>query len=137
MTDYKNKTMNDYADYSEKDLEELRDRLTLQSNNLEETIREVNNALKIKRCALGDLAIAKNPYYKDKSVVIKIIVSKGSYIVTRIKSSGICISVDQITQHDTNFLKYYKMCSKIDWDRALSNLNYFFKNSNLSVNEYK
>lgn len=129
--------MSDYTNYSEKDLEELRDKLTTQCNNLEETIKEINNALKVKRCALGDLAIAKNPYYKDKSVVIKVIVSKGSYIVTRIKCSGTCISVDQLTHHDTNFLKYYKMCSKVDWDKALNNLNYFFKNSNLSVNEYK
>lgn len=110
------------SDYTTQDLEELRDRLASQRDNLEHTIREVTNALKVKRTALGDLAIAKNPYYKDKSVVIKVIASKGSYIITRIKASGTCISVDQLTQPDTSFLKYYKLCSKVDWYNALSRI---------------
>ena len=126
--------MNEYKDYSIEDLEKLKDDLMSQRCNLDNTIDNIVSALKYKRCNVEDSVIRNNPYYKDKSVVLKVtITNSNAYLITRIKPQGTCISIDQIIQPDTKFLKYYKMCSKGDWDNALDRLNIWFKDSNIKV----
>lgn len=123
----------DYTDYSIEDLEKLKEDLMSQRCNLDNTIADIISALQHKRCDVEESVIRNNPYYKDKSVVLKVTIVNNNYLITRIKPTGTCISIDQITQSDTEFLKYYKMCSKRDWDNALDRLNIWFKDSNIKV----
>ena len=127
--------MSDYKDYSIEDLENLKDVLMSQRSKLDNAIDDIVDTLKYKRSTIGDNIIKSNPYYKDKSVVIKVTIVNNNYLITRIKPKGTCISIDQIIQPDADFLKYYKMCGKRDWDNALDRLNIWFKDSNLKVSD--
>ena len=127
--------MSDYKDYSIEDLENLKDDLMSQRSKLDNAIDDIVDTLKYKRSTIGDNIIKSNPYYKDKSVVIKVTIVNNNYLIIRIKPQGTCISIDQIIQPDADFLKYYKMCGKRDWDNALDRLNIWFKDSNLKVSD--
>lgn len=130
--------MSDYSTMQTKDLEELKERLLGQRHNLDNEIEQVINELAIKRTYLNDTTISLNPYYKDKANVIKVTINNNSsfrYTVTRIKPRGKLLGIDQFNSQDTDFLKYYKMCSKLDWDNALDRLNTWLKDANLKVEE--
>ena len=127
--------MSDYKDYSIEDLENLKDVLMSQRSKLDNAIDDIVDTLKYKQSTIGDNIIKSYPYYKDKSVVIKVTIVNNNYLITRIKPQGTCISIAQITQPDADFLKYYKMCGKRDWDNALDRLNIWFKDSNLKVSD--
>jgi hypothetical protein len=119
--------MSNYSEMQTKDLEELREKLLNQWHNLDNTITQVTAELQRKKVSLSELAVKKNPYYKDKNNVLKITINDGIYFITRLHITGKVIGVDQICSDNSQFLKYYKMCDKSEWDEQLANLNDYFK----------
>lgn len=75
-------------------------------------------------------------YYKNKVSYIKVNISdRGEYIVTKVNPNGKCFGISQYILNTTDFLKYYEMCSKSEWEGALSRLNMWLKDANLKVKD--
>ena len=129
--------MNDYSKMSIEDLEKLKKNLLNQKSNLNNTIEEVINNIRFKKVQAGNKTIRLNPYYKDKSSYLKVVISdEGYYIITRIVPCGACIGICQYSSLNTSdYLKYYKVCSKSEWKNAIDRLNIWFKDASLEVKE--
>ena len=128
--------MNDYLKMSNEDLEELKKNLLNQKSDLNHTIEEVINNIRYKKTLANNSDIRINPYYKDKSSYLKVVISDGGgYIVTKVTPSGKCLGISQYILNTTDFLKYYEMCSKSDWDSAIDRLNMWFKDASLKIKE--
>ena len=128
--------MSDYSNMSMKDLEELKENLLSQRSNLDNTIEDVINSIKAKNLQANNTTLRLNPYYKDKSNYLKVVISDGGgYIVTKVTPSGKCLGIYQFLSNTIDFLKYYKMCAKSEWDSAIDRLNMWLKDANLKVKE--
>lgn len=46
---------------------------------------------------------------------------------------GKCIGIYQFNADNTNFLKYYKICSQSEWESAIDRLNIWFKDASLKI----
>ena len=126
--------MSNYSEMSIEDLEELKESLLSQRGNLDNTIEDVINSIKAKKLRINDTTLRLNPYYKDKSNYLKVVISDG-YIVTKVTPSGKCLGIYQFLSNNIDFLKYYKMCAKSEWDSAIDRLNTWLKDSSLKVEE--
>ena len=128
--------MSDYSNMSIKDLEELKEDLLNRRSNLNNTIEEVVNNIRYKKTLANNSDIRINPYYKNKVSYIKVNISdRGEYIVTKVNPNGKCFGISQYILNTTDFLKYYEMCSKSEWEGALSRLNMWLKDANLKVKD--
>ncbi len=128
--------MSDYSQMSIEDLENLKEDLLNRKSNLNNTIEEVVNNIKYKKTQTNNNTLRINPYYKDKVSCIKVGISdRGEYIVTKITPSGKYLGIFQYISNTTDFLKYYEMCSKSEWECALSRLNTWLKDANLKIKE--
>lgn len=128
--------MSDYSEMSIEDLEKLKEDLLSQKSNLNNTIEEVVNNIRFKKTQTSDDTLRLNPYYKDKTSYIKVVISDGGgYIVTKVTPSGKCLGIYQFLSNTVEFLKYYEMCSKFDWECALNRLNMWLKDASLKVKE--
>ena len=128
--------MSDYSKMSIDDLEKLKKDLLNQKSNLNNTIEEVVNNIKFKKTQASDDTLRLNPYYKDKTSYIKVVISDGGgYVVTKVTPSGKCLGIYQFLSNTVEFLKYYEMCSKFDWECALNRLNMWLKDASLKVKE--
>lgn len=128
--------MNDYLKMSIEDLEELKKNLLNQKSDLNHTIEEVINNIRFKKALSRDRVLRLNPYYKDKSSYLKVTISnEGGYIVTKVTPSLEYLGICQFLSKNIEFLKYYEMCSKSDWEDALNRLNMYFKDASLKVKE--
>ena len=128
--------MSDYSNMSIKDLEEFKENLLYRKSNLNNTIEEVVNNIRFKKIQAGNKTIGLNPYYKDKSSYLKVVISDGGgYIVTKVTPSGKCLGIYQFLSNTIDFLQYYEICSKSDWDSAIDRLNMWFKDASLKIKE--
>ena len=128
--------MSDYSNMSIKDLEELKENLLNQKSNLNNTIEEVINNIRFKKTQASNNTLRLNPYYKDKSSYLKVVISnEGGYIITKVTPSVDYLGICQFLSNNINFLQYYEMCSKSDWDSAIDRLNMWFKDASLEVKE--
>lgn len=128
--------MSDYSEMSIEDLEKLKENLLSQRNNLDNTIEDIVNNIKYKKTQTNNDTLRINPYYKNKVSCIKVGISdRGEYIVTKITPSGKCLGIYQFISNTTDFLKYYKMCAKSEWDGAIDRLNTWFKDASLKIKE--
>lgn len=128
--------MNDYSKMSIEDLEGLKEDLLNQRSNLNNTIEEVVNNIKYKKTLANNSSLRINPYYKNKISCIKVVISdEGKYIITEITSSGKCLKISQYILNTTDFLRYYEMCSKSEWESAIDRLNMWFKDASLKIKE--
>lgn len=128
--------MSDYSEMSIEDLKKLKEDLLNQKSNLNNTIEEVVNNIKFKKMQASDDTLRLNPYYKDKTSYIKVVISdEGGYVVTKVTPSGKCLGIYQFLSNTVEFLKYYEMCSKFDWECALNKLNMWLKDASLKVKE--
>ena len=128
--------MNDYLKMSIEDLEELKEDLLSQRDNLEDTIEKIVNNIEFKKALAGDKILRLNPYYKDKSSYLKVTISdKGKYIITKVTPSGNYLGISQFLSNNIDFLKYYERCSIFNWEDALNRLNMLFKDASLKIKE--
>ena len=128
--------INNYSEMSIEDLEKLKKDLLDQKSSLNNTIEEVINNIRFKKVQAGNKTIRLNPYYKDKSSYLKVVISDGGgYIVTKVTPSGNCLGIYQVLSNTTEFLKYYEICSKSEWDSAIDRLNMWLKDASLKVKE--
>ena len=128
--------MSDYSEMSIEDLEKLKENLLSQRNNLDNTIEDIVNNIKYKKTQTNNDTLRINPYYKNKVSCIKVGISdRGEYIVTKITPSGKCLGIYQFISNTTDFLKYYKMCAKSEWDSAIDRFNTWLKDASLKVKE--
>ena len=128
--------MNDYSKMSIKDLEELKENLLNQKSNLNNTIEEVVNNIRFKKIQAGNKTIGLNPYYKDKSSYLKVTISdEGGYIITKVSPNSDYLGISQFLSNTIDFLTYYEICSKSDWDSAVDRLNMWFKGASLKIKE--
>lgn len=128
--------MSDYSNMSIKDLEELKENLLNQKSNLNNTIEEVINNIRFKKIQAGNKTIGLNPYYKDKSSYLKVVISnEGGYIITKVSPNGDYLGISQFLSNTIDFLTYYEICSQSDWEDALNRLNMLFKDASLEVKE--
>lgn len=126
--------MSDYSKMSIEDLEELKKNLLNQKSDLKHTIEEVINNIRYKKALSRDKVLRLNPYYKDKSSYLKVIISdEGGYIVTKVTPSLEYLGICQFLSKNIEFLKYYEMCSKSEWESAIDKLNVWFKDSSLKI----
>lgn len=131
-----NKNMNDYLKMSIEDLEKLKEDLLSQRDNLEDTIGEIISNIKSKKTQINDNYLRLNPYYKDKISCLKIVVNDVSgYIVTKVTPNDKWMGIYQFYTETIDFLKYYKVCSKSEWENAIDRLNIYFKDASLKVEE--
>ena len=132
----KTENINNYSEMSIEDLKKLKEDLLDQKSSLNNTIEEVINNIRFKKVQAGNKTIRLNPYYKDKSSYLKIVISDGGgYIVTKVTPSGKCLGIYQFLSNTIEFLKYYEMCSKSEWDSAIDRLNMWLKDASLKVKE--
>ena len=128
--------MNDYLKMSIEDLEELKENLLNQKSNLNNTIEEVVNNIRFKKIQAGNKTIGLNPYYKDKSSYLKVVISdEGGYIITKVTPNSDYLGISQFLSKTIDFLTYYEICSKSDWDSAIDRLNVWFNDASLEVKE--
>lgn len=128
--------INNYSEMSIEDLKKLKEDLLDQKSNLDNTIEEVINNIRFKKIQAGNKTIRLNPYYKDKSSYLKVVISDGGrYIVTKVTPSGKCLGIYQFLSNTVDFLTYYEICSKSDWNSAIDRLNVWFKDASLEVKE--
>ena len=128
--------INNYSEMSIEDLKKLKEDLLDQKSNLNNTIEEVINNIRFKKIQAGNKTIRLNPYYKDKSSYLKVTISdKGGYIITKVTPSGDYLGISQFLSNTVDFLKYYEMCSKSEWESAIDKFNIWFKDANLKVKE--
>lgn len=128
--------MNDYLKMSIEDLEKLKEDLLSQRDNLEDTIGEIISNIKSKKTQINDNYLRLNPYYKDKVSCLKIVVNDISgYIVTKVTPNDKWMGIYQFYTETIDFLKYYKVCSKSEWENAIDRLNIYFKDASLEVKE--
>lgn len=129
--------MSDYSKMSIEDLEKLKKKLLSQEENLNNTIEEIISIIKSKKEQININNLGLNPYYKDKTSYLKVVVSgKGYYIVTKIVPCGQCMGIYQYSILNTpDYLKYYNVCSKSEWESAIDRLNVWFKDANLKIKE--
>ena len=128
--------INNYSEMSIEDLEKLKKDLLDQKSNLNNTIEEIINNIRFKKTQASDDTLRLNPYYKDKATYLKVVISDGSgYIVTKVTPSGKCLGIYQFLSNTIEFLKYYEICSKSEWDSAIDRLKVWFKDANLKVKE--
>lgn len=129
--------MNDYSKMSLEDLEKLKKKLLSQKENLNNTIEEIISNIKSIKEQININTLGLNPYYKDKTSYLKVVISdRGYYIVTKIVPCGTCMGIYQhCILNTSDFLKYYNICSKSEWDSAVDRLNVWFKDANLKIKE--
>ena len=128
--------INNYSEMSIEDLKKLKEDLLDQKSSLNNTIEEVINSIRFKKIQAGNKTIRLNPYYKDKSSYLKVVISDGGgYIVTKVTPSGKCLGIYQFLSNTIDFLQYYEICSKSDWDSAVDRLNMWFKDASLKIKE--
>ena len=128
--------INNYSEMSIEDLKKLKEDLLDQKSSLNNTIEEVINNIRFKKIQAGNKTIRLNPYYKDKSSYLKVVISDGGgYIVTKVTPSGKCLCIYQFLSNTIDFLQYYEMCSQSDWDSAIDRLNMWFKDASLKIKE--
>ena len=128
--------MNDYLQMSIEDLEELKENLLNQKSNLNNTIEEIVSNIKSKKTQINDNNLRLNPYYKDNVSCLKIVVNDISgYIVTKVTPNDKWMGIYQFYTETIDFLKYYKVCSKSEWENAIDRLNIYFKDAGLKVKE--
>ena len=128
--------INNYSEMSIEDLEKLKKDLLDQISNLNNTIEEVINNIRFKKTQANDDTLRLNPYYKDKSSYLKVVISDGGgYIITKVTPSGKCLGIYQFLSNTIDFLQYYEMCSQSDWNSAIDRLNVWFKDACLKVGE--
>ena len=128
--------MNDYLKMSIEDLEKLKENLLNQKSNLNNTIEEVVNNIRFKKIQAGNKTIGLNPYYKDKSSYLKVVISnEGGYIITKVTPSVDYLGICQFLSNTIDFLKYYEICPKSEWESAIDRLNIWFKDADLEVKE--
>ena len=126
--------MSDYSNMSIKDLEELKENLLNQKSNLNNTIEEVVNNIRFKKIQADNKTIGLNPYYKDKSSYLKVVISdEGGYIITKITPNSNYLGISQFLSNTIDFLTYYEICSQSDWESAIDRLNVWFKDSSLKI----
>ena len=132
----KTENINNYSEMSIEDLKRLKEDLLDQKSSLNNTIEEVINSIRFKKVQAGNKTIRLNPYYKDKSSYLKVVISDGSgYIITKVTPSGKCLGIYQFLSNTVDFLTYYEICSKSDWDSAVDRLNMWFKDASLKIKE--
>ena len=128
--------INNYSEMSIEDLKKLKEDLLDQKSNLNNTIEEVINNIRFKKTQASDDTLRLNPYYKDKSSYLKVVISDESgYIITKVTPSGKCLGIYQFLSNTIDFLQYYEICSKSDWDSAVDRLNMWFKDASLKIKE--
>lgn len=128
--------INNYSEMSIEDLKKLKEDLLDQKSNLNNTIEKIVNTIRFKKIQAGNKTIGLNPYYKDKSSYLKVVISDGGgYIVTKVTPSGKCLGIYQFLSNTIDFLTYYEICSKSDWDSAVDRLNMWFKDASLKIKE--
>ena len=132
----KTENISNYSEMSTEDLEELRESLLSQREVLDDTIERVIKEIKAKRLQTDEMSLKLNPYYKDKVNYLKITINDNDgtgYTVTKITPGGKCIGIYQFNADNTNFLKYYKICSQSEWESAIDRLNIWFKDASLKI----
>lgn len=128
--------MNDYLKMSIEDLEKLKENLLNQISNLNNTIEEVVNNIRFKKIQASNKTIGLNPYYKDKSSYLKVVISdEGGYIITKVSPNSDYLGISQFLSNTIDFLKYYEICPKSEWESAIDRLNIWFKDADLEVKE--
>ena len=126
--------MSDYSKMSIEDLEKLKKNLLNQKSDLNNTIKEVVNNIRFKKIQADNKTIGLNPYYKDKSSYLKVVISdEGGYIITKITPNSNYLGISQFLSNTIDFLTYYEICSQSDWESAIDRLNVWFKDANLKV----
>lgn len=130
--------MDDYSKMSIEDLDKLRESLLGKREVLDDTIEEVIKEIKAKRLQTNEMSLKLNPYYKDKVSYLKITINDNSYCkytVTKVTPSGKSVGIYQFSSDSIDFLRYYKICSKSEWESALDRLNVWLKDASLKVGE--
>ena len=126
--------MSDYSKMSIEDLEKLKKNLLNQKSDLNNTIKEVVNNIRFKKIQADNKTIELNPYYKDKSSYLKVVISdEGGYIITKITPNSNYLGISQFLSNTIDFLTYYEICSQSDWESAIDRLNVWFKDSSLKI----
>ena len=126
--------MSDYSKMSIEDLEKLKKKLLSQKENLNNTIEEVVNNIRFKKIQADNKTIELNPYYKDKSSYLKVVISdEGGYIITKVTPNSNYLGISQFLSNTIDFLTYYEICSQSDWDSAIDRLNMWFKDASLKI----
>lgn len=126
--------INNYSEMSIEDLEKLKIKFLSQRDNLENTIGEIINNIRAKKIQVSNHALREHPYYKDNTSYLKVVINDGTgYTVTKITPGGKCMGIYQFNADNTNFLKYYKICSQSEWESAIDRLNIWFKDASLKI----
>lgn len=118
-------------------LEELKNtfkKLQEESNNLYNKIRALENQDKISKFTVGECYLDTR-----QDNLIKIVSIQDNYVYyICLDNLSICREnscIYQFLSNTVDFLTYYEICSKSDWDSAIDRLNMWFKDASLKIKE--
>lgn len=115
-------------------MSKIKELLSQAFSQLENIIGEIINNIRAKKLQVSNHALREHPYYKDNTSYLKAVINDGTgYTVTKITPGGKCIGIYQFNADNTNFLKYYKICSQSEWESAIDRLNIWFKDASLKI----
>lgn len=129
--------MSDYANTSIEELRKLKERLTSQKGKIDNEISQIVKEIAKKSDEINDETIIRNPYYKDKTCVIKITIdglhTSLKYTITKIKYNGRFLSVEHFYEQNTSFMRRYETANESDWTNAINHLNAYLNDASIKM----
>lgn len=119
------------------DLYKLRDSLVAQSSKLFDEIAEVSKQIDILVDQDKTTFINEHPYFRDRNSILYITKNNSSkYIITKITYNvSRVVGISTFASDNVDFLKSYKPTTKLDWDRAITQLNTWLSDANVKLIE--
>lgn len=119
------------------DLYKLRDFLVAQSSKLFDKIAEVSKQIDILVDQDKTTFINEHPYFRDRNSILYITKNNSSkYIITKITYNvSRIVGISTFASDNVDFLKSYKPTTKLDWDRAITQLNTWLSDANVKLIE--
>lgn len=119
------------------ELYKLKESLIEKKDNLLDKIKEVSEEIDALIDQDRNTLIKEHPYFKDKSSIlyitrqtsIKFIITKITYNIARV------VGINTFASDNIDFLKSFKPATKLDWDRAITELNAWLSDANVKLIE--
>lgn len=119
------------------ELYKLKDSLIKKKDNLLDEIKEVSEEIDALIDQDKNALIRENPYFRDKNSIlyitrknsVKFIITKVTYNIARV------VGITTFASDNIDFLKSFKPTTKLDWDRAITQLNTWLSDANVKLIE--
>lgn len=119
------------------ELYKLKESLIEKQSKLFDEVREVSEKINILIDQDRDTLIKEHPYFRDRNSILHITRrNSAKYIVTKITYNiAKVVGINTFTSDNIDFLKNFKPTTKLEWDRAITELNAWLSDANVKLIE--